>query len=75
MDKNDIKKQLGIEVVNKLVKSGMKIGLGTGSTAVHAIRWIKERKKLGELENLLVVPTSLQAEWECKNCDIPFKCL
>ena len=64
-----------MEVVNTLLKDGMKVGLGTGSTAMHAIRWIKERRKHGELIKILVVPTSIQSEWECKCCNIPFRSL
>ncbi|MBN2534670.1 MAG: ribose 5-phosphate isomerase A [Spirochaetales bacterium] len=75
MEKSEIKKKTGIEVVNALIKDGMKIGLGTGSTMLHAIRWIKERIKQGDFTNTLFVPTSLQTELECYNSDIPFRSL
>jgi len=75
MDKSEIKKKVGIEVVNAMVKDGMKIGFGTGSTTVHAIRWIHERRKQGELKNILAVPTSFQTEMECQYLQIPFRAL
>ena len=33
-----MKEAAGRAVVDALVKSGMKLGLGTGSTAIHAVR-------------------------------------
>ena len=48
-----------------LVESGMRIGLGTGSTAVHAVRAIAERVRRGALRDLALVPTSTQTQTEC----------
>jgi ribose 5-phosphate isomerase A len=75
MDKSEIKKKTGREVVNTLVKDGMKIGLGTGSTMLHAIRWIMEQKSQGKYKNMLFVPTSLQTEFECTSGNISFRSL
>ena len=38
MKLNGIKEKLGREAVEVFVKSGMKLGLGTGSTAIFAVR-------------------------------------
>jgi len=43
-------------------KSGMRVGLGTGSTAKHAILEIARKIKTGELENIVGVATSVESE-------------
>lgn len=55
-----LKKMVGEYAVDHFVKSGMKVGLGTGTTAVHAVRRIAERIEAGRLIDILVVPTSMQ---------------
>lgn len=44
------------------IKSGMRVGLGTGSTAKHAILEIARKIKSGELENIVGVATSIASE-------------
>jgi len=44
------------------VNSGMRVGLGTGSTARHAILEIARKLKTGELENITGVATSVESE-------------
>jgi ribose 5-phosphate isomerase A len=66
MDKNEIKRRTGREAADALVRSGMKLGLGTGSTAVEMVRRIAEKLEAGELKDLLMVPTSLQTALECE---------
>ncbi len=46
----------------EFVKSGMRVGLGTGSTAKHAILEIARKVKSGELENIVGVATSVESE-------------
>lgn len=46
----------------EFVKSGMSVGLGTGSTAKHAILEIARKIKSGELENIVGVATSIESE-------------
>ena len=48
-----------------LVESGMRVGLGTGSTAVHAVRAIAERTRRGTLRDLALVATSTQTQTDC----------
>jgi ribose 5-phosphate isomerase len=38
MDSGEIKRQVGRQAAEALVRSGMKLGLGTGSTAIEAVR-------------------------------------
>jgi len=66
-------KQLaGKAVVDTMVKSGMKIGLGTGSTAIHAVRRVGELMAQGVLKDICAFATSFQTEIECEKLKIPF---
>lgn len=51
--------------------SGMKIGLGTGSTALPAVKRLSERIKDGTLKDIKAVVTSFQTENYCKDLGIP----
>jgi len=75
MDKLTIKKQVAYAAVDALVKSGMKLGLGTGSTAINAVHRIAELFKKGKLNNLDIVVTSLQTKIECQRFNIPLTSL
>jgi ribose 5-phosphate isomerase A len=70
MDTDEVKRLLGIQVVDTLVKSGMKLGLGTGSTAVHAVYRVGELLREGTLQELVAVPTSFQTEVACQQAGI-----
>jgi ribose 5-phosphate isomerase A len=66
-----MKEAAGRAAVDALVKSGMKLGLGTGSTALHAIRRVGELLAQGALRDISAFVTSLQAEIECEKLGIP----
>lgn len=51
--------------------SGMKIGLGTGSTALPAVKRLSERIEDGTLHDVKAVVTSFQTENYCKDLGIP----
>ncbi|RLI10573.1 ribose 5-phosphate isomerase A [Candidatus Bathyarchaeota archaeon] len=57
------------------VESGAVVGLGSGSTAAHAIRIIGARIRSGELDDILGVPTSLQAAAEAVSAGVPLTTL
>jgi ribose 5-phosphate isomerase A len=65
-DVDAVKKTLGREAVDRFVVDGMKLGLGTGSTAVWAVRRVAERLREGSLKNIRTVTTSLQSELEAR---------
>ena len=46
----------------EFVKSGMRVGLGTGSTAKYAILELARKLKSGELSDITSVATSVQSE-------------
>jgi len=58
--------------VDEMVKSGMKLGLGTGSTAIHAVRRVGELLSQGALRDIRAFATSFQTEIECEKLQIPF---
>ena len=55
----------------QLVKSGMIVGLGSGSTAVIAIEQIGARLAAGELRDIVGLPTSLVVERKARALGIP----
>jgi len=67
-----MKEAAGRAAVDARVKSGMKLGLGTGSTAIHAVRRVGELLAGGELRDITAFATSFQTEIECGKLGIPF---
>ena len=59
MDKKDAQKKLAAEAAVESIQSGMVVGLGTGSTADHAIRRIAKLMKSGELKDIVGIPSSV----------------
>jgi ribose 5-phosphate isomerase A len=77
MDKQTVsqlqmKEAAGNKAVDTLVSSGMKLGLGTGSTAIFAIRRVGELLAQGALRDICAFATSFQTEIECEKLGIPF---
>ena len=67
-----MKETVGKAVADDMVKSGMKLGLGTGSTAIHAVRRVGELLSQGVLRDISAFATSIQTEIECERLNIPF---
>ncbi len=44
------------------VKSGMVVGLGTGSTAYFAVKRLGQLFKSGELKDVVAIPTSIRTK-------------
>ena len=65
-----LKQQAG-EHAASLAQSGMVIGLGTGSTAIFAIRRIAARLRAGDLSGILAVDTSRATEAAARALGIP----
>ncbi len=57
------------------VQSGMIVGLGTGSTTACAIAALGDRLQQGELQNIVGIPTSFQAEVLAKQYGLPLTSL
>ena len=71
MDVEASKRNAGRRAADLLVAPGMRLGLGTGTTAIHALRRVAERYAAGELPGLLVVATSTQTEFACWQHGLP----
>jgi len=69
------KKAAGEQAVVDLVKPGMRLGLGTGSTAFWAVKKTGELFRAGGLPDLLVVPTSFDTELLCQQEGLPVRSL
>ncbi|HUF50467.1 MAG TPA: ribose-5-phosphate isomerase RpiA [Longimicrobiales bacterium] len=54
-----------------LIESGMRVGLGTGSTAWHVVDLLGTRLQAGELRNITAVPTSRATEEQARSLEIP----
>jgi ribose 5-phosphate isomerase A len=74
MNIDDLKRQAALKAV-ELVQSGMIVGLGSGSTAVHAIHAIGEHLAHGRLRQILAIPTSHATAQEAQRCGIPLTTL
>jgi ribose 5-phosphate isomerase A len=69
-----LKQQAGWRAAD-LVKSGMVVGLGHGSTAIFAVRCIAQLLREGRLEEVLGVPCSRQVEEDAQGLGIPLTTL
>ena len=68
-------KQQAADLALEAVRSGMLVGLGSGSTAILAVRRLGEWLRAGQLHDILGVPTSLQVEQEAGRAGIPLTTL
>jgi ribose 5-phosphate isomerase A len=71
MEQNAIKEMTAAAAVEGLVRSGMRLGLGTGTTAILAVRRIGALLSEGTLKDIKAVPTSFQTTIECEKLGIP----
>jgi ribose 5-phosphate isomerase A len=71
MEAQGMKELVGARAADDLVLSGMKLGLGTGSTAIHVVRRVGVRLAAGDLRDIAVFVTSFQTELECEKLGIP----
>ncbi len=76
LSQSEQKKMVAYETIDRLIErgsifSGVKIGLGTGSTAVHAVYRLAEHIKNGKIANVKAVATSFQTIIACEESDIP----
>eukprot|EP00544_Gedaniella_sp_CCMP2646_P004899 CAMPEP_0202488644 /NCGR_PEP_ID=MMETSP1361-20130828/6632_1 /ASSEMBLY_ACC=CAM_ASM_000849 /TAXON_ID=210615 /ORGANISM="Staurosira complex sp., Strain CCMP2646" /LENGTH=245 /DNA_ID=CAMNT_0049118261 /DNA_START=164 /DNA_END=901 /DNA_ORIENTATION=+ len=71
LSQDELKKQVGYKAVDDYVKSGMVVGLGTGSTAYFAVERVGEKLKSGELKDIVAIPTSVRTKEQAESLDIP----
>jgi ribose 5-phosphate isomerase A len=70
MNTNELKK-LAAEKAVEEIKTGMIIGLGSGSTFQFAIEKISQKIKSGELKNIFGIPSSSMTEKEAVRLEVP----
>ncbi|KAI5424127.1 putative ribose-5-phosphate isomerase 3 [Lathyrus oleraceus] len=74
LTQDDLKK-LAADKAVEYVKSGMVLGLGTGSTAAFVVSKLGDLLKSGELTNIIGVPTSKRTEEQARSLGIPLSVL
>ncbi len=72
MSMDDLKRQAAARAVEQ-VRDGMKLGLGTGSTAKHFVELLGERVKAGL--KVVGVPTSEATRADAERCGVPLTTL
>lgn len=70
-----MKKQVGYRAVDDYVKSGMVVGLGTGSTAYFAVERLGQKLASGELKDIVAIPTSVRTKEQAEGLSIPLSTL
>lgn len=75
LSQDELKKMVGYKAVDDYVKSGMVIGLGTGSTAAFAVERVGELLKSGVLTDIMAVPTSVRTKEQAESLGIPLTTL
>ena len=68
---DNLKRAVGRYAVDTYVRSGMRLGLGTGSTAAHAIHRLAECIREDTLRDIVAVPTSFQSQVMAQELGIP----
>lgn len=71
MSEQEARKRAAAERAVTYVESGMRLGLGTGSTAKHVLDVISERMKAGALRDVAGVPTSRATADYARQLGIP----
>ncbi|CAI0432625.1 unnamed protein product [Linum tenue] len=74
LTQDDLKKLAADKAVD-YVKSGMVLGLGTGSTAAFVVSKLGELLKSGELKDIVGIPTSKRTEEQARSLGIPLSVL
>jgi len=73
-DAESYKRAAAAEAVS-LVQSGMKLGLGSGSTVAHFLELLGSRLDSGELRDVVGVPSSIRTGREARQCGISLRSL
>jgi len=71
LSQDELKKMVGYKAVDDYVKSGMVVGLGTGSTAAFAVERLGQLLKDGTLTDIVAIPTSIRTKEQSEELGIP----
>jgi ribose 5-phosphate isomerase A len=72
---SELKKAVGYKAVDDFVKSGMVVGLGTGSTAYFAVERLGQLLSDKTLKDIICIPTSEKTRQQAESLDIPLTSL
>ncbi len=75
LTQDELKKMVGYKAVDDYVRSGMVVGLGTGSTAAFAVERVGELLKAGTLKDIVAIPTSVRTKEQAEDLGIPLTTL
>ncbi|XP_053993889.1 ribose-5-phosphate isomerase A-like [Hylaeus volcanicus] len=67
----ECKKAAAVYAVDTYIKSGMLLGLGSGTTTFYAIEYLGQKLKRKDVENIRCVPTSTATERLMNQWEIP----
>ncbi len=59
--------------IDRYIKSNMNLGIGTGTTVYHAIKYLSEKLKSGNLKNLKFYTTSSDTKYLLSKEQIPYE--
>jgi ribose 5-phosphate isomerase A len=68
---HDAQKRAAARHAVDLIESGMRVGLGTGSTARHVVDLLADRLRTGALRDIVGVPTSRATDEQARGLEIP----
>ena len=71
LTQDELKQMVGYKSVDDYVKSGMVVGLGTGSTAYFAVERLGQLLESGELKDIVAIPTSVRTKEQAESLKIP----
>ena len=71
LSQDELKQMVGYKSVDDYVKSGMVVGLGTGSTAYFAVERLGQLLESGELTDIVAIPTSVRTKEQAEELKIP----
>ena len=75
MSSEALRRAAGEEAVTRYVRDGMRLGLGTGSTASAMIAALAARLAAGDVRDIIGVPTSEATAALCRRLDVPLTTL
>ena len=75
MNDRDAQKRAAAERAVEYVESGMRLGLGTGSTAWHVVDIVGTKLRDGALRDIVAVPTSSATEAQARSAGIALQTL
>lgn len=70
-DPAERQKQEAAEFACRFIESGMRVGLGTGTTSAYLVRCLAERLRSGQLGDIVAFPTSKAVRAEAERLGIP----